>query len=149
MPLFSVESANLMKSSSKRDTCFGWFWKKRYSRRVCMYLHVMSRLCTHMPELPPPDMFDSITYAKSTDEEKREIHAPLGTISMAAVTGDVSRPSAQRRNRSASAAYTALPCSTARALGIRHSNSSPGYFLNPVRMPEPRSGFWMVKQFLC
>jgi len=57
-----------------------------------------------MPELPPPDKFDSITYAKSTDEEKREIHAPLGTISMAAVTGDVSRPSAQRRNRSASAA---------------------------------------------
>lgn len=82
-----------------------------------MYLRVMS---TYMPELPPPDKFDRITYAKSTDEEKREIHAPLGTISMAAVTGEVSRPSAQRRSRSASAAYTALPCSTARTLEIKH-----------------------------
>ena len=64
-----------------------------------------------MPELSPPDKVESITYAQSTDEEKRVTHAPLGTISMAAVTGDFSRPSAQRRNRSASAVYTALPCS--------------------------------------
>lgn len=71
-----------------------------------------------MPELPPPDIFERITYAKSTEDEKSEIHAPLGTISMAAVTGDVSRPSAHRRNRSASAAYTALPCS--HALAIQH-----------------------------
>lgn len=63
-----------------------------------------------MPELPLPDTFDSITYAVITDDEKRETHAPLGIISIAAVTGDFSRPSAQRRNRSASAAYTALPC---------------------------------------
>jgi hypothetical protein len=33
-----------------------------------------------MPELSPPDKVESITYAQSTDEEKRVTHAPLGTI---------------------------------------------------------------------
>jgi hypothetical protein len=75
-----------------------------------MYLYVLSWLRTYVPELPPADKFDSITYAVSTNDETRETHAPLGTISMAAVTGDFSCPSAHRRNRSASAAYTALPC---------------------------------------
>lgn len=74
-----------------------------------MYV-LICRLCTYMPELSLPDKVESITYAQSTDDEKMLTPAPLGTISMAAITGDFPRP-AHKRNRSASAAYTALPCS--------------------------------------
>jgi hypothetical protein len=60
--------------------------------------------------VPLPETLERMTYAHRTEDEKRETQAPLGTSSIAAVTGDFSRPSAQRRSRSASAAYTARPC---------------------------------------
>jgi hypothetical protein len=40
-------------------------------------------------------MFERITYTQRTEEERRETQAPLGASSIAAVTGDFSRPSAQ------------------------------------------------------
>jgi hypothetical protein len=50
----------------------------------------------HVPGgLPPADMFERITYTQRTEEERRETQAPLGASSIAAVTGDFSRPSAQ------------------------------------------------------